>query len=114
MNNFLLIFRQDSTKMKVQPSPQQMQDMMKEWQHWMGGIAARKKLVDAGNRLAGEGKVVKSNELVTDGPYVELKEAVGGYIVVGADSLDEAAEISKGCPIFTVGGNVEVRQIIPM
>jgi hypothetical protein len=48
-------------------------------------IAVRKKLVDADNRLAGEGKVVKPNDLIMDEPYVELKEAVGGYIVVSSD-----------------------------
>ena len=80
----------------------------------MGSIAAQNKLVNSGNRLSAEGKVVKPGSLVTDGPYVEIKEAIGGYIIVRADSLEEAAEISKGCPILKLGGNVEIRTIIPM
>jgi hypothetical protein len=52
--------------------------------------------------------------LVTNGPYVEIKEAIGGYIVVRAESLEEAAEFAKDCPILALGGNVEVRTIIPM
>jgi hypothetical protein len=114
MNEFLLIFRRDLSDSDTQPSPEHLQNMMKDWQHWMGGIAARNQLVSSGNRLAPEGKVVKPGAVVTNGPYVEIKEAIGGYILIRADSMEQAAEISKGCPILTVGGNVEVRAIIPM
>jgi hypothetical protein len=114
MNDFLLIFRRESTNSIAQSSPEQLQNMMKVWQNWMGSIAAQDKLVSSGNRLAVEGKVVKPGGLVTDGPFVEIKEAIGGYIVVRAESLEEAAEISKGCPILAVGGTVEVRAIVPM
>lgn len=95
-------------------SPEQMQAMMKPWQDWMGSLAAQNKLVNSGNRLASEGKVVKPNNIITDGPFVEIKEAIGGYIVIRANTLDEATELSKGCPILTIGGNVEVRTIVPM
>ena len=71
---------------------------MKEWQNWMGNIAAQNKLVSSGNRLSDDGRVVKPGAVVTDGPYVEIKEAIGGYIAVRAGSLDEAAELAKGCP----------------
>jgi hypothetical protein len=114
MNEFLLIFRRDYKTAGTQPSPEQLQIMMKEWQNWMGNIAAQNKLVNSGNRLSDEGKVVKPGSLVTDGPYVEIKEAIGGYIIIRAESLEEAAEISSGCPILRVGGNVEIRTIIPM
>ena len=114
MDTFLLIFRRDFKTSGSQPSPEHLQHMMKDWQNWMGGIAARNKLADSGNRLSDDGKVVKAGAVITNGPYVEIKEAIGGYIIIRADSLDEAAEISKGCPILTIGGNVEVRTIIPM
>ena len=114
MNEFLLIFRRDFKTNGIQPSPEQLQNMMKEWQNWMGNIAARNKLVNSGNRLSDEGKVVKPGAIVINGPYVEIKEAIGGYIIIRAESMDEAAEISKGCPILTIGGNVEVRIIVPM
>jgi hypothetical protein len=114
MNEFLLIFRNDFKSATAQPSPEQLQHIMKEWQNWIGSIAAQNKLVNSGNRLSVEGKVVKPGEVVTNGPYVEIKEVIGGYSIIRADSLDEAAEISKGCPILTVGGNVEVRTIVPM
>jgi hypothetical protein len=114
MNEFLLIFRNEPHTTDAQPSPEQMQSMMKPWQDWMGSLAAQNKLVSSGNRLAEEGKVLKNNSVVTNGPYVEIKEAIGGYIIIRADSLEEAAELSKGCPIFSMGGNVEVRMVVPM
>ena len=114
MKEFLLVFRRDFATNGAQPSPEQMQGMMKHWQDWMGGIAAQNKLVSSGNRLSSEGRVVKPNNIITKGPYVEIAEAIGGYIIVSADSIDEAAEMSKGCPILQIGGNVEVRTVVAM
>jgi hypothetical protein len=56
----------------------------------------------------------KAGNVVTNGPYVEIKELIGGYSMIKCDTLEEATEISKGCPILLVGGNVEVRQVVPM
>ena len=114
MKEFLLVFRRDAAANAAQPSPEQLQQMMKPWQDWMGGLAAQNKLVSSGNRLAPEGRVVKSDKVVTNGPYVEIKEAIGGYIMVRANTIDEAAELSKDCPILAMGGNVEVRTVVPM
>lgn len=116
MKDFLLIFRreQDASENTQAPSPEQIQAMMKPWQDWIGGIAAQNKLVSAGNRLESDGTVVKPNGIVTNGPYVDIKESIGGYTIVKADSLEEATELSKTCPILFVGGCVEVRAIVPM
>lgn len=114
MKEFLLIFRREDTPLETAMSPEQIQNMMKPWQDWIGSMAAQNKLVSAGNRLESSGKVVKPGKMVTDGPYVELKEAIGGYTIVRAASLEEAAELAKGCPILQIGGNVEVRTIIAM
>jgi len=113
MKEFLLLFRNDYKSMPAS-SPEQLQAIMKLWMDWIGSIAAQNKLSSAGNRLGGEGKVMRSNNVVTDGPYTEIKELVGGYTIVKADSLEEATELSKGCPILQVGGNVEIRPIVPM
>lgn len=59
-------------------------------------------------------KVLKPNNVITDGPYAEVKEIVGGALIVKADSFDEAMKMAAGCPIFNIGGNVEVRNVIPM
>ncbi len=114
MKEFLLVFRRNEGGGEPQPSPEQLQAMMKPWQDWIGNIAAQNKLVNSGNRLSSDGRVVKSNNVITNGPYVEMKEAIGGYIIVRANSIDEAAELSKDCPILQMNGNVEVRTIVPM
>ena len=114
MKEVLLVFRAETGRAEPQPSPEQMQARMKPWQDWLGGLAAQNKLVSPGNRLDLGGKVIKPGSIVTNGPYVETKEAVGGYTIISANSLEEATELSKGCPILAVGGSVEVRAIVPM
>lgn len=111
---FILLFRRDIKTKQPQPSPEQMQESMKHWQDWMGGIAAQNKMVSTGNRLNSEGKVVLPNNIVTDGPYAEIKEALGGYIIIKAKDFEEAAEMAKGCPIIQLGGNVEIRKTVAM
>ena len=110
MKEFLFIFRNDFNNVP-NGSPEEMQAMTKKWMDWIGGIAAQNKLANRGNRLATGGKVVKPNNVITDGPYSEIKESVGGYSIVKVDSYEEAVEIAKGCPVLAMGGNVEVREI---
>ena len=112
MNEFTLIFRNDQNP-DVKFSPEQMQGVMKQWQDWMGSIAAQNKLASPGNRLGFDAKVLKPNDVITDGPFVEMKEMISGYIVVKAADINEAADIAKGCPILKMNGSVEVRGIIP-
>jgi|SRR5690606_3986597 len=111
MKEFMLIFRlKDIADFK--PSPEQMQERM----NWLAGIAAQNKLVDKGNTLLPfpeSAKTVKSDHVITDGPYTEIKEFISGYIVISAESINEAVELAKGNPIFhQVGGNIEVREVL--
>jgi len=110
MKEFLLIFRNDFKNLPLH-SPEKMQATTKKWMDWIGGIAAQDKLFDRGNRLASSGKVVKPYNVITDGPYSEIKESVGGYSIIKAPSYEDAVEIAKGCPVLKDGGNVEVREI---
>lgn len=114
MNQFLLIFRRDTETKEIQPSPGQMQAAIKPWQDWLGGIAARDKLVSSGNRLHAEGKVVKPNNMIINGPYAEIKESIGGFVVIKAADFDEATEMAKGCPVLQApwNGSVEVRMLV--
>ena len=86
---------------------------MKKWMDWLGNIAAQNKLVTKGNRLQNSGKILKS-DVVTNGPYTDIKESIGGFSIIKAKSYDEAVDVAKGCPILQLGGNVEVREIDPM
>jgi hypothetical protein len=111
MKDFLLVFRTDYSTMP-KGSPEQMQALAKRWMDWFGSIAAQNKLTERGNRLVpNAGKVVKPNNVVTDGPYMEIKESIGGYTIVKAKSFEEAVDLAKTCPILNFGGNVEVREI---
>jgi hypothetical protein len=111
MKDFALLFRQPSYDYS-KASKEEMQAIGKKWQDWVGGIAAQGKLASQGPRLALEGKVLKAGGVVTDGPFVEIRERLGSLIVVKADSLDEATTLAHGCPALDAGGSVEVRQII--
>ena len=111
MKEYMMIFRNEKKEGGEMPPAEQMQAMVKQWQSWIGGIAAKGKYSGT-NRLLPEGKTIKPNKVVTDGPYVEGKEMVGGYLVVKANSLDEAVEMAKSCPGLQYGGNVEVRSVM--
>lgn len=109
MKQFLFLYRSENSS--TPPSLEEMQANMARWMDWLGSVAAQGKLVDRGNRLHNDGKVVKQSTLITDGPYTEIKETLGGYSIINAESLEEAAQLASGCPIFLAGGNVEVREI---
>ncbi|HTI07873.1 MAG TPA: YciI family protein [Puia sp.] len=107
----MLIFRhEDGTKVA---SPEQIQIWMKQTMDWIGGIAAQNKFI-AGNGLAFENaRVVRHNNVVTNGPFGEIKETIGGYVIVKADSVNEAVEFAKGSPVLQGEGNsMEVRKLV--
>lgn len=106
---FLLIFR--SPQAGPDPTPEEMQQIFGKWMAWMKGMKAKGQYV-GGDRLDESGKVLRPRgSSVTDGPYAEAKETVGGYIIVSADTLAQAAEIAKGCPGLEGETIVEVRPI---
>ena len=110
MKDFLFLFRGGRSP----ASPEEGQKRMQLWTSWIEGLAKAGK-TKGGYPLETGGKHVSGpNKLVTDGPYAESKEVVGGYLIVTADDLAGAAELAKGCPIFGEGGSVEVRPIMPM
>lgn len=110
MKEFALIFRLADVN-DFKPSPEQMQERM----NWLKNIADQGKLANAGNSLlpfAGSAKTVRGRNLVTDGPFTEIKEFVVGYVIVKTETIEEAVEMAKANPIFKLGGNVEVREIL--
>lgn len=111
MDEYLLLMRLDIITKEAQPSPEQLQVYMKQYQDWVGGIAAQNKFV-GGTGLSTEGKVIKPGNVITDGPYAEIKESIAGFITIRANSFDEAVGFAKACPILKGQGNsVEVRKI---
>ena len=112
MEEYLLLMRLDIITKDAQPSPEQLQGYMKLYQEWVGSIAAQDKFV-GGKGLSTEGRVVAGDELVTDGPFVETKESLAGFITIKAKDFDEAVSFAKKCPILGSKGNtVEVRKVV--
>ena len=113
MEEFALIMRHEDGK-KV-ASPEQIQTWMKQTMDWIGGIAAQDKFVSGTGLPFDDAKTVvtkNSKKVITNGPFGEIKETIGGLIVVKADSVEEAAEFAKGCPVLQGDGNsMEVRKI---
>jgi len=95
-------------------SPEQMQNQMQRWMTWLKQIGEKGQLKDAGHPLDRTGKLVKAHKTVTDGPFAEAKDIIGGYTIVQAQDLTQAVELTAGCPIFDLGGAVEVRPILQM
>ena len=113
MKEFALIFRNDNVG-EIKLTAEGTLAISKDWQDWIGGIAQQGKLASTGARPGSEGKIVQPGNVITNGPYAEIKEIIAGLIIIKADSIDEATEIAKGCPILNIGGNVEVRDVMVM
>lgn len=112
MEEYLILMRLDLLTKETQPSPEQMQEYMKQYHAWIASIEAEGKFA-GGKGLSTEGKVLKSKNVVTDGPYAETKESLAGFIVVRAASFDDAVRLAAQCPILNGEGNsVEVRKIV--
>ncbi|HEX4023054.1 MAG TPA: YciI family protein [Acidobacteriaceae bacterium] len=108
MSEFMYLFRGGD----IPASPEQMQKSMEKWVAWFKDLGATGHLKDLGNPLEPTGKVVKGKQkVITDGPYAEAKDVVGGYTIVEAKDIAQALELSKDCPIFDAGGSVEVRPV---
>jgi hypothetical protein len=108
MKEFVLIFRLNN-KSDAKPSPEQMQERM----NWLGSIAAQNKLADKGKTLSPvNAKTVRPGNVITDGPYTEIKEFISGFMIVKTETIEEAVELAKANPIFKLGGNIEVREVV--
>lgn len=92
-------------------TPEEQQAMTQRYMDWIGSIASQDRLVDRGNRLEPTGKVVSAGNVVTNGPYTELKEFIGGYSMIKAESYNEAVKLVEGSPVFEIDGKVEIREI---
>ncbi|HEY7993604.1 MAG TPA: YciI family protein [Candidatus Eremiobacteraceae bacterium] len=111
MSEFLFLYRGGQRASDAAESDKVMQ----KWVAWMEDLGSKGHLKDRGQPLDPAGKVVRGKQkVVTDGPFPESKDVVGGYTLVTARDLAQAAELSKGCPIFDTDGAVEVRPVMEM
>lgn len=111
VSTHLLLFRNAGPEAHAHLTPEGRAVLAQQWNDWYDGLAARRK-VSHGQPLALEGRVVSgANGRVTDGPFAEAKEVVGGYIMLTVESFDEATGIAKQCPGLPHGLTVEVRPL---
>jgi len=113
MSEFVYLFRSsESQQREFMGNPERAQQSMQVWLAWMRGLEEKGHLKNPGQPLGHAGKVVRGKEkAVTDGPYIEVKDLVAGFIIVEARDLAQAAELAKGCPMLEGGGTVEVRPV---
>ncbi|MBL9215107.1 MAG: hypothetical protein JNG83_06490 [Opitutaceae bacterium] len=108
---FMLLFRNAGPETHAHLDAGQKARLAQQWNDWYDGLAAQGK-VQHGRPLGLEGRVVYGPAArVTDGPYAEAKEVVGGYFFLTVASLDEATEIARRCPGLPLGLSVEVRPV---
>ena len=109
-NGYMLLYRSDEWYNRL--SQQELQNLMSENSTWIQRLTEQGK-AKPGRALERKGAFVsgKNGKFVTDGPFAESKEAVGGYFVVDVETLDEAIAIAQSSPGLAYGGSIEVRPI---
>ena len=111
MEKFMLIFQGGRG---AGQSPEQMQARMGKWMAWIDKLAKKEQYVSGEPLLPGGKQITGKKKTVTDGPYTEGKEVVGGFFVIKAENMNEAVKICDDYPDFENGGTVQVRQVMKM
>jgi hypothetical protein len=116
MSEFVYLFRStEASAEEHMGTPERAQRSMEGWLSWIRGLEAKGHLKNPGQPLDRTGRVLRGKErIVTDGPFVEAKDLVLGFIIIEARDLANAVEIAAGCPILEGGGSVEIRPVAEM
>src|SRR5438876_11141517 len=116
MSEYVFLYRTTNEAHKeAMGSPEKAQQSMKRWRTWMDDIAQKGHLKSIGQPLERVGRLVAGQrKTVTDGPYKETKDIIGGYSIVEAKDIEQAAQLAAGCPVVEGGGSVEVRPGLQM
>jgi hypothetical protein len=109
-NGYMLIFR--GTDWYAGLSAEEMQAVADNWMAWFKRLTDQGEVI-AGNPLEREGKIVsgKNGRIISDGPFAETKETIGGYFLLKVGTFDEAVAIAQQCPGLAYGIRVEVRPV---
>lgn len=107
--SYMCILRSASSEGCEKPSPSEMDAMYAKYQAWQNKFA--ESITDMGNKLGTVGSVVRQHG-VSDGPFIEIKEIVGGYMMINAASLDDAISIIQESPMIeNPKVSIELREI---
>ena len=109
MKEFVLLFRRPELK-EADIDSEKIEAYRQKWKDWLNEFPAEVKLSSTGFGLSEDGKILKPSGVITDGPFVELKETLGGLAVIKTETLDEAITLAHGCPVLEIGGSVEIRE----
>ena len=110
MPKFVFIFRGGAPE-RPDMSTTEMQAHVNKWYAWSDALLAKGHPLQ-GQPLEDHGRTIRGKDrIVTDGPYAETKDLVTGAMTITASSLDEAVELARECPVFELGGSVEVRPV---
>jgi hypothetical protein len=108
-HKYMVLLRNQSGGSAAGPSPEQMQQMFAAYKAWKEKF--KDDIFDMGDKLKSEGRVVTASG-VADGPFVEAKEVVGGYMIVSAENYDGAVEVVRACPaVHAPGVSLEIREL---
>jgi hypothetical protein len=116
MSDFVFLFRiGEAEQREAMGSPERAQKSMQAWISWIQDLEAKGHLKERGQPLERSGKVVRGKKMVvTDGPWVEVKDLVAGFMVIEARDAEQAAELAKGCPMLMGEGSVEIRPVMKL
>jgi hypothetical protein len=116
MSEYVLLYRSTpEAHQEAMGTPERAQASMVKWRAWLDDMTAKGQLKSVGLPLQRAGKVVRGRKKsATDGPYAETKEVVGGFSIIEAPTVDDAARIASGCPILEGGGSVEIRPVMAL
>lgn len=109
MKEFVLLFRRPDLK-EADLDSEKIKAYRQKWNDWLNEFPDEVKLSSIGFGLSEDGKILKPSGVITDGPFVELKEKLGGVAVIKTETLDEAITLAHGCPVLEIGGSVEIRE----
>lgn len=112
MKEFVLLFRMNIATKEAQPTKEQMKIYMQEWMEWINNIADEGYLAEGGNHFSRTGRVLRSDNSITESPHISYNNSVAGYIIVLAKNISDASRLAERCPILK-GENtsVEIREV---
>ncbi len=109
MIKYLFVYRNPQDD--AQPSAEEIQAALEHWGQWIGKYSASGNIVDGGDGLKASGRVIRHGGLISDGPFAESKEVLGGYSVIAARNYEEALQIARECPCLMSEGSIEIREL---
>ncbi|HMG07248.1 MAG TPA: YciI family protein [Mucilaginibacter sp.] len=109
MKEFLFLFRRDYKTTEIQPTPDELKTHLEHWRVWFTELSKQGILARPPQPWDGEGKVIRRGKGAINGPFAEIKESIGGMIIINAIDYEAAEKIAQDCPIFELDGSVEIR-----